>query len=465
MGALWNRSASRGVLVRGAVIAGALAVLAVAANDGPASAPLDARPAGAQFELTPGTLPTVSPTPTPTPRVIVIDRPTPIPAATPTPRPAATSTPRPTATPIPRVITSPPATATSAPVPTLPPPTPPPLPTATPLPTQPPIIPTIAPAPVTNLTFAAEEWQGGLYRGDSRFYGRPWVAVYGAASPYPRAALTFSLEADPVGTAFVTITGLDDEWAASNEIRLEVNGAPVFTGASPFANWDGIGNGANAAWTSVPFTIPPGFLHAGRNEIAFANLTPSANVNAPPYVLLAETTLQVRGAASTLAPTASPGSQSTPFTAADWRGGYFRGDSQAYGRPWTALYGAWSDYPRATLVFRLAAQPSQPATLTLTGMDDELPALNPIRITVNGREIYAGPSPFANWDGTGDGSDAWSEATITLPADLLRAGRNEVTIANRTQAASFNAPPYILLAGGIIETPGADVSIRPGDQS
>jgi hypothetical protein len=33
----------------------------------------------------------------------------------------------------------------------------------------------------------------------------------------------------------VTITGLDDEWPASNEIALDVNGQVVFSGPSPFA--------------------------------------------------------------------------------------------------------------------------------------------------------------------------------------------------------------------------------------
>ena len=58
--------------------------------------------------------------------------------------------------------------------------------------------PTIAPAPpallqTVRIAFAADDWTGGLYRGDARFYGRPWTAVYGSASPYPRASLAFSL--------------------------------------------------------------------------------------------------------------------------------------------------------------------------------------------------------------------------------------------------------------------------------
>jgi hypothetical protein len=307
------------------------------------------------------------------------------------------------------------------------------------------------------VTFAAEDWEGGFYRGDSLAYGRPWVALYGASSAYPRARLTFSLDADAGGETIFTVSGLDDEWSALNDIRLEVNGARIFAGQSPFANWDGAGNGANAAWTSVSFTIAPGILHAGPNTIEIANRTPGSNFNAPPYVLLADAILQFSGSpASEPATTnvAQPDQRElAAFTAEDWRGGYYRGDGQAYGRPWVALYGAQSSYPGAALTFRLRGELEGSATLRLTGLDDELPDLNPILVTVNGEQVYSGASPFANWDGLGDGSHAaWTEVAITIPAGVLRSGRNEIAVSNLTPAASFNGPPYILLADAVIET-------------
>ena len=82
-------------------------------------------------------------------------------------------------------------------------------------------------------------------------------------------------------------------------VAIEVNGQTVFTGPSPFRNWDGVSTGANVDWTQAVITIPAGSLHAGRNELAIANLTPSANFNAPPYVLLAGATLDVPGAGIT----------------------------------------------------------------------------------------------------------------------------------------------------------------------
>jgi hypothetical protein len=403
--------------------------------------------------------------PTPTPRSVVIggDSPTPTPRTITAPRPTATSTtPRPTSTPFP-LGTRPPI-PTAAPISTA---TPPPAPTATappPVATLPPPTiapaagaPTVAPAAASRIDFAAADWSGGFYRGDSQFYGRPWVAVYGALSDFPQATLAFTLDQTPGGAATLTITGLDDEWADLNPMRVAVNGQEIYQGASPFLNWDGRGTGADAAWTSVPFTIPAGVLRAGRNEITVANLTPVASFNAPPYILLSTATLEI-GSVASEQPAAG-----VDFAAADWVGGFYRGDSQFYGRPWTAVYGAQSEYPRATLRFRLDGQPASPAVLIVTGLDDELAELNPIAIEVNGQEAYSGPSPFDNWDGRGNGADAaWRQIEITIPPDLLRSGRNEVAIANLSPAANVDGPPYVLLAEASLDVPGVGITPLAG---
>jgi hypothetical protein len=290
----------------GAVLVGAVAVGAVALSTRPAVSPLTP-------QLPPTTMAlAASGTATPTPRVIAIPEsvtppaPSQEPAANPTPTASAipsapiTQEPRPiaTATPTPWLVVAdvptatPRARATALPSATA-------LPLLTPTATAPPptVAPTTPPSPTVRIDFAAEDWVGGFYRGDGQAYGRPWVAVYGASSAYPRASLQVVLEAAPADPAAVTIVGLDDEWAGSNEIALEVNGQVVFTGPSPFASWDGVGNGADAAWTSVQFSIPAGNLRAGPNEIALANLNPAGNFNAPPYVLVSDATLDLPAAA------------------------------------------------------------------------------------------------------------------------------------------------------------------------
>ncbi len=420
-----------------------------------------------QFNLTPQPLPTAAGavTPSPTPRVIVIPTSTPGSAPAVTPTPARTPAPtRPvivTATPQSIVIVAPSATAVSAPAPTATT-----IPTAIPTPTLSATTsaPTVAPVIAERIEFAAGDWRGGYFQADGGIYGRPWVSVYGALSDYPKAVLAFSLDAEPSGEATVTITGLDDELGTLNPVALDVNGERVYEGPSLFANWDGSAQGVDAAWTNVPLTIPRGVLHAGPNEIGFANLAPVASFDAPPYVLLASAILEIPGGA-TSEPAEPPGVPIVPsastasFTAEDWQGGFYRGDDVYYGRPWTALYGADSDYPQAALTFRLDTVSGDPAILTVAGLDDEWSDLNPIAINVNGQLAFEGPSPFLNWDGVGNGEDAaWTQVEITIPADLLRSGRNQIAIANLSPGANFGAPPYVLLGDATVRVPGAEVT-------
>ena len=293
-GAVTSATRRHGV-VTGIIAAVVLAGLAVVAPMAESATPHEAQTRGAirsvPFALTPQALQVAAAdaTATPTPRVILI-RPTSTPGSLPTATAPPSRAALPTATaPVITIETPAPSGVTPSPtattVPTIPPanrdsvahghtaPTATPLPTATP--TPPPAAPTLAPARDVRLQFTAEDWAGGYYRGDSQAYGRPWVAVYGALSEFPRATLGFTLDATPGRAATISITGLDDEWESLNPITLEVNGEAVYSGPSPFLNWDGIGNGANAAWTTVPFTIPSGILRAGPNEITFANLTRS----------------------------------------------------------------------------------------------------------------------------------------------------------------------------------------------
>jgi serine/threonine-protein kinase len=268
---------------------------ALAATLGGGSGDQDSTPPpGAQATQQAAALVAQSPTPSPTPRVIRAP-------AQATAPPLSTITPEPPAT-------EPPATEPPAPTATK---TVAAVPTATNAPTLAPTEPPSATSeprivPVNNtasedqtstvplaVQFSADEWQGGLYRGDGEWYGRPWTAVYGAQSQYPVATLSFSLESTPQDAATLTITGLDDEWEGNNPIEISVNGVAVFSGPSPFPSWDGIGNGEQAAWTPIEFEVPAGTLHDGQNEIVVANQSPSASVGIPPYVLVSDALLEI----------------------------------------------------------------------------------------------------------------------------------------------------------------------------
>jgi hypothetical protein len=140
-----------------------------------------------------------------------------------------------------------------------------------------------------SLSFTAADWHGGFHRDNAGFLGRPWTALYGAQSGYDSAALRFTLEVAPTGQVHLAITGLDDENGGDSPISIAVNGVEVFSGPSPFPNWDG--NAANASWAAVDVAFPADLLQPGDNEITVTNVVDSAAVGVPPYVLLADATL------------------------------------------------------------------------------------------------------------------------------------------------------------------------------
>jgi len=149
------------------------------------------------------------------------------------------------------------------------------------------------------------------------------------------------------------------------------------------------------------------------------------------------------------APQGGEGDDEVSFGADAWVGGFLRGDAGYLGRPWTAIYGAQSDYPRATLVLALTNDPTEPVDLVFDGLDDEAPGINRIALDINGQRVYRGDGWFAGWDGIGDGANVvWTTVRITIPPDLLVKGDNRITISNLSEAANFSSPPYILVAEG-----------------
>ena len=199
-----------------------------------------------------------------------------------TPIPTRSATPKPTAMEAPPTATDPPSTATKKPA------TRRATRTATPIPKPPTVViqPTIAVASVpVSVSFSASDWRDGFI-GDQSWYGRPWRAVYGALSAYPRASVGFNLDAAPSGDETLAIDGLDDEWSGAVAVEIDVNGVSIYSGPSPWQSWDGAGQGENANWTTASILIPAGTLHAGSNQIVVANTEPVANFGTGPYVLV-----------------------------------------------------------------------------------------------------------------------------------------------------------------------------------
>ena len=154
------------------------------------------------------------------------------------------------------------------------------------------------------------------------------------------------------------------------------------------------------------------------------------------------------GSGATQAPEQS-GPLDLEFAADDWDGGYYQGNRQWYGRAWTAVYGARSPYPSATLRFELDEVPAEPLVLIVDGLDDEWAGANPIALEINGERVYNGDGPFTSWDGNtaNRGADAdWTTVRITMPADLFAEGENTISFRNLSPSADWGVPPYFLLS-------------------
>ena len=131
------------------------------------------------------------------------------------------------------------------------------------------------------------------------------------------------------------------------------------------------------------------------------------------------------------------------FSRDDFAGGgaYRREDGVLYDRPAAHLYARNTDYSITTVNFEVSGQPELPDSyigIVITGMDDERAAKVPFRISLNGEAVWEGESPFENevWTPIG-----WRAGNL----DLLRPGRNQLTIEVLVDEGEFGLPPWILL--------------------
>ncbi len=132
------------------------------------------------------------------------------------------------------------------------------------------------------------------------------------------------------------------------------------------------------------------------------------------------------------------------FGPGDWQDAFPNINTGVYDRAAVAVYGRLSPFPTASLRFDLPSAPTAGATLTIEGLADELGPAQ-ITISVNGVEVYRGDSGFATWDPNA-ATPAWTPVAFAIPAGVLQAGANEITVANLAESAAFGLPPYVLLS-------------------
>ncbi|MGN6757361.1 MAG: hypothetical protein ACTHMJ_13345, partial [Thermomicrobiales bacterium] len=104
-----------------------------------------------------------------------------------------------------------------------------------------------------------------------------------------------------------------------------------------------------------------------------------------------------------------------------------------------------------TLTFTLATAPAGEVTLVLTGLDDEWQAHCPLAVVINDVTVFSGANTFPNTPasdhGLGGDDRYWGQMQIVVPAGLLQAGANSLTLRNLADGDTVGTPPYILING------------------
>jgi hypothetical protein len=128
-----------------------------------------------------------------------------------------------------------------------------------------------------------------------------------------------------------------------------------------------------------------------------------------------------------------------------WQGSYRRanGNNIYGGRTAAWIYGTTTQFSTMQATFNLRIQPNGTAALSIEGMDSEGASKTPIRIAINGTEIFNGPNPLPNDDLPLE-TGTWATYTWRFDAALLRQGQNSISISNLAPGA-FSRPPFFML--------------------
>jgi hypothetical protein len=134
--------------------------------------------------------------------------------------------------------------------------------------------------------------------------------------------------------------------------------------------------------------------------------------------------------------------------AADLFGGVQHGAARvnyAYAQP-------TGERSRMTARFPLERVPEEPLLLHLRGRLDDWGTDCPIRVTLNGTVLLEGPNTFA---------DEWESKRLPIPLGVLRAGENEIVIANTSPQGTVGMPPWFMLAVCAIGTEDCTPTVAP----
>ncbi len=94
---------------------------------------------------------------------------------------------------------------------------------------------------------------------------------------------TFEVQAQPAGSASLSIEGMDSENAPRTPISITVNGVEIFNGPNPLPDDDH--SLETGTWATYTWTFDAALLQPGLNEISVSNLEAGA-FGLPPFFML-----------------------------------------------------------------------------------------------------------------------------------------------------------------------------------
>ncbi|PLS79671.1 MAG: hypothetical protein CYG59_11875, partial [Chloroflexi bacterium] len=127
-------------------------------------------------------------------------------------------------------------------------------------------------------------WSGGYRRANGGTYGgRTATWIYGTATEWSTMQATFLVEAQPFGSAELSVEGMDSEGADKTPIVIAVNGHEIYSGPNLLPDDDLPFD--SGTWDTYTWTFNAQVLQPGTNTITIANGAVGA-FSRPPFFML-----------------------------------------------------------------------------------------------------------------------------------------------------------------------------------
>ena len=96
--------------------------------------------------------------------------------------------------------------------------------------------------------------------------------------------------------------------------------------------------------------------------------------------------------------------------------------------------------PELTTELELKQDITTPTLLSIEGLDDDKPGKSIFKVSVNGKELYTGPVEFPE--------NEWGRMGFTVPGNILKAGKNTISISNTTPDFPSRSARFAMASDG-----------------